>query len=672
MRKLGIIFAVLLCGLLVSLGVAFWPAIQGQLVTKAVDRKQEAADYKKAEELLSQSKPEESLAIIKVYRPEIENFTESGNRWGDLLIRVSETTGDRPQLVALYEHSPKAFDTHEKAVLLVGDTYLIAGKVKEYQALRDSWKGRETMPERWYVMDADKLLVQGKKKEAIDFLKGKQFSGKEDTGRLIRLALLTVVEQPKAGWDYLTEAYNKDPMNPDIRSYRAKLLEAIGKNSLALSEYMAALSIDPKNQYLRDQLADFYIRHKQYVRGLQVLSEGLTGNSVDYIWLKTLFWSKVAFPVKFDWKTAAVPKGKLQPLVDYLLTLKPGQFWDEASFDKISDSSQYLKTQQATFWLRLLATLKAGHEKEALDLLQYNPFSSVSWDPQLEKLLKMILVYRKSGNLNINTLSHDLVTTAKASQQENATQKDAPAFFAQIEELAKNSKPEQPAELPPEIKKLLLSKDAFSATFLAAGWLEAGLQLQATRVIPDGFPDWVAYAYTQALRLNRGNMEALEFATLQKQTPTLQLLIGELLVASGSHDSGMEQLKKLYKEQNDIGYRAAWLLSLLYIEKGEFKNAKETVEAQPKLAQDILGKETLARIAMLEGNSQLADQLYTEIEPKSSEAKSYLARKAFAEKNWKRAKELTQQLLIEFPNNPLLVENMKKILEEEKQPTTTK
>lgn len=667
MSRLRVIIAVLLCGLLVSLGVAFWPTIHVNLLGNSIDKTQEATDYKNVEELIKQSRPQEALAIIKTYQSEMDNYTPLGKKWEDLLIRVSESSGDRRQLVKVYEHDPKAFDNHEKAALLVGDTYLISGQVKDYQKLRDSWNNRETMPELWFVMDADKLLVQGKKKEAMDLLKSKQFAGTADTGRLIRLALLTVTEQPKDAWDYLTEAYKKDPQNSDIRSYRGKLLEAIGKNSLALSEYMAALSTNPHNPYLRDQLADFYIRNKQYVNGLEILNDALYGNTMDFIWLKALFWSRVVSPIKFDWKTSAVPKGDLNSLVTYLLTLKPDQYWDEASFDKIADSSQYLKTQQTTFWLRLIAALKAGNEKDALDLLQYNPFNAVSWDPQLEKALKMVLMYRKTGSLNIGTLSREVQTSASLNDKDSVVESEVPPFFIQLDELAKNSKPDHPVELPQDVKQLVQSKEAFAAIFLAAGWLEAGLQLNTMRVIPEGYPDWIAYSMTQALRLNRGNMEALEFATTQKQTPTMQLLVGELLITSGSHDSGMEQLKKIYKESSDVGYRAAWLLSLLYIEKGQYEDAKNAVLAQPKLTQDVLGKETLARVAMLEGHHDMADKLYSEIESTSSEAKSYLARKSFAEKNWKRAKELTEELLIEFPNNSLLIENMKKILEEEKQ-----
>lgn len=49
-------------------------------------------------------------------------------------------------------------------------------------------------------------------------------------------------------------------------------------------------------------------------------------------------------------------------------------------------------------------------------------------------------------------------------------------------------------------------------------------------VIPDGFPEWVAFAFTQALRFNHSNDAALEFAAKQKPSPTLELLTAEILM----------------------------------------------------------------------------------------------------------------------------------------------
>lgn len=672
MRRIGTIIIILIALSLLGLGYIYWRHHAWLHNRPAINKEEEAADFKKAEDLLHHSQPEEALNIISKYSGEIESNNEEGKKWLDLLIAASEQTFDVSQLIILYPYYPQAFQKHEKASLIVANNLLATGKGKDYKALRNLWKGHEQNLNAWFLLDADNLLLEGKQKEAKQWLLSKSFEGKDDTGRLIRLALLSVAESPKDAWDYLSQAYSKDPKNPEIRTYRAKLLEAIGKNSLALSEYTAAAQIAPKNLFLQDQLAEFYLRHKDYVDALQVWESFLNPPSADFIWEKTLFWNKVIKPIKYDWTKTKPPKGTLQPYIEYLLSLKPGVFWDKVAFDKLPDASSYLKNQQSTFWLRLLELFKKGNEKEAWNLLQYNPFEKLSWDPDLEAALKRILAFRKSKTFIFDQSSiASKNINSELSFKTEARTIESP-LFTQLENLSKADhleKEKKPIKVPADLEALLLSQEVFSAAFLSAGWMEAAIQLHAINFIPDNFPDWVAYGYTQALRMNEGNLKALEFATLQRPTPKISLLIGEILLSEGNLNAGMEQLSKMSKENSDIGFRAAWLLSLSYIEKKEYDKAKTTIEEQPRLAQDVLGKETLARIALLEGKEDLADQLYSKIEDKSAEAKSYLARRAFQEKNWKKARELTETLLKEFPNNPLLHENLKKITEQQKQNT---
>jgi thioredoxin-like negative regulator of GroEL len=664
MRKVIGLFLALVCLVAIIGAYFYWPSIKFHYNKLMVDKEQEAKDIKEANDLLSQNKPEAALEIIQKYADTIDNRTESGKEWVDLLIRASEATNNVPQLMTLYEYYPKSLNSHEKAALIVASAYIVSGRARDYQTLRDGWKGRETKPETWFVLDADKLILEGKRKEAIDFLHSKTFPGKTDTARLIRLALLVVLENPKEAWDYLSEAYNKDPTNPDILSYRAKLLETVGKNSLALAEYIAAIQTDPKNIYLKDQLAEFYMRQKQYPLALGVWTENLKEPSLDFIWLKSIFWSKVVIPVKVDWKSLKPPKGKLEPFIAYLLSLKPGQFWDTDAFEKIPDYQQYLKTQQATFWLRLLQLLKEGKDKEAADQLQFNPFSSVSWNPDLEKALKQILLYRKTGKLSDEVATNpnekdkkDVIHSVTFSQNE-------PFFFEQLDFFTKNP-PSEKNKFPPELHELLKGPEAFAAALLSAGWDEAGLDLNKLEAIPANYPQWVPFLITQALRRNKGNQEALAFAKKQKAFPALSMLIGEIEIANHQEDAAIEELKKLAKDPTDVGQRAAWLISLVYIEHGQYKEAKDVILAQPLLVKDVAGQESLARIALLEGNTDTADRIYSSLEKISPEAKSYLAKKAFAEKDWSKAKELTEELLRDYPTNTVLQQNYKKIIEEQ-------
>lgn len=663
MRKIIVLF--LLITLIVGLGSTYyyWPKLMHRYKKATRSDESSLRDIERTRELLNNSKPEEAIAIIKDYSDAIDNKTEIGKQWLDLLIRASESTLNFSQLVVLYEYYPQAFNSHEKASMIVGEIYLNTSRFKEYQTLRDSWKGRETTPEIWFVLDGDKLFLEGKRKEAIDFLNSKTFPGKADTSRLVRLALMYSYEEPNKAWELLTQAYQKDPENPEIRSYRAKLLETYGKNNLALIEYLAAIQTDTKNVYLRDQLAEYYLRQKQYPEALMVWLESLKAPSLDVIWIKTFFWSRMVIPVNIDWHAEKVPEGKYAPLAIYLINLKPDQYWNESAFDQLADANTYLKSIQITFWLRLVDALQHGNEKDALELLQFNPFQTVSWNPELETALTRILLYRKTGKFRPDA-AEEAVTfdNVKPPVQPTQEKKSSHPFFTQLEELA-----QQKGELkvPAELQDLLKGSEAFTAAFMAAGWNEAGLALHKMAVLPDNYPDWLPVLITQAYRMNKTNDQALKFALAQKESPALSLIIGELMISNKDLDAALERLSKLTSVEGEIGYRASWLVGLIYIDKGQFEQARATIEANPTLSKDVLGKEMTARIALLEGNNALADTIYNSIESTSSEAKSYLARKAFEQKDWKKARELTEQLLRDYPTNGLLQQNLTKIIEEQ-------
>lgn len=656
MRKLVILFALLTTVLAISLGISLYPEFKKNASNRIIPTEQQGEDFVKAQEFMESGHPEEALKIIQRHKQEMESLSENGTRWLDLFIAASEEMRDVSQLVHLFEFFPEIFKEKEGPSLLVADSYITNNRVKDYKKIRSLWQDRETKVASWFVLDVDQLLLEGRRSEALELLKTKKFKDKADVGRVVRLALMTANEDPKEAWKYLGEAYAKDPQNPDVRSYRAKLLESVGKYNLAHKEYQAATRLSPKNLFLRDQLADFYLRQKHYPLALKVWQETLTPPSVDKIWVKTLFWEKVTTTSPFDWEETPMPQGRLDPLIQYLLGLKSTTFWDQTTFEHVANATYFLKTQQETFWLRLIQAFKEDKIKEAASLLKYNPFQAVSWYPELEKALKQILAYRESGVLKVEELP------LHAQLSDHPEKAELPLFFKHLNELDAGQKSgENGVQIPESYHELLLSKEVFSAAFLAAEWYEAGLQLRALPVIPNEFPSWVSYNIVLAMEHNRSLVEALEFAALQKPTPELSLLTAEMMISGGDTVKALEKLTKLTKADSDIGYRSAWLASLLYIESKDWNNARTVIYSQPRLVKDILGQETLARIAHLEGNIALADKLYTALEKKSPEARSYLARRSFEDKNWKRAKELTELLIEDYPDNPTLVENLKKI-----------
>jgi Tfp pilus assembly protein PilF len=627
----------------------------------AVTIDQETEDQNSVIQLLNQDKSNEALEIVRKYDTKVNNQSEAGKKWLDLLIKISEKLNHAEQLVVLYEYFPDAFDKREEAATMIAKNYLVTGKNNEFDQLRLKWKGQEIALGEWLLLDVDRLIVEKRNQEALDLLKAHSFTGKNERDRLIRLGFLTIDKNPQQTWNYFTGALELDSDNPILHLYRAQLLEAAGKNSLALSEYIAAAQLKPENIVLRDQVAEYFLRHYRYRDALEAWNESLNLPLADSLWLKTWFWSRVALPLEKN----PFPQEASIPYLNYLIGLKPNQFWNDAEFDKLPDHQTILTTEQSSFWLNLIQNLKENREEKALKLIQANHFKNNSWFPDLEKALERILTYRKTGALAISARSEIEITLQKQEEKNKDSNTTYLAFFEELETLSHQLQNDSTHEIPQKVRDLLLSNEAFSAAFLAAGWMEAALDLHQMDVISSRIPEWVTLKFTQAMKETRGISEALAFAKKQSETADLQLLIGELLYNNNEFDDSLAFLQPLASQKNAVGNRATWLISLVYIEKQDYAKARETLKKHPRLSREVLGQETLARIALLEGNMKEADDLYTTIETKSSEAKSYLARKAFAEKNWARAKELTQQLLLEHPTSQLIRQNMMKIIESE-------
>lgn len=668
MQKIGILTTITVCSAIILGGIIYWVQIsppKKQPIVK--ERKVEEADIARTEKLLSQGKVEDALKIIHAYEDEISMRSELGQKWLNLLIEASQQTANYAQLILLYEAYPKAFDENEKASIMVANGYIIAKRPKDYEGLREKWLNRSKLNETWLVLDADQYLLEGHKEKALKLLKSTKFEGKGDIDRLIRLALLNVIDNPQMSWDYLSEAYLLDPNNSDIITYRAKLLESLGKDSLALYEYLAAIQVAPDNLLMRDQLAEYYMRRNNVPMALSVWLETLSKPSLDIIWIKALFWSKVVTPIDFDWSKAVPPSGIAKPFIEYLLKLPKGSFWDQEAFDHLPNGNLYLSNIQYTFWLRLLEALKNNNEREAWNLVQYNPFSQSLFNPQLEKAVRQILSYRMTGSLNdeVTIIKNQLREGIYTLQNPELIEKQP--FFDQLKIYAYKELDEgKTFKLPQNIQDLLKSPEAFSAAFFSANWLEAGLELHKMEIMPSSFPAWLNIKIIEALALNRTSQEALAFATKQKKTPEFSLLIGELYFAENKWEEAQSSLAPLTEEDNEIGDRSALLLSQIYVEKKDYAKAKAAIENKPKLAEQVVGKEALARIALLEGNQDLADRIYSQLDEQSPEAMSYLARKAYADKNWKRAQELTEHLLLKFPDSPVLRDNLNRIIEEQK------
>ncbi len=625
----------LICG-----GILFY-ALRSQII-KVLDEQ----SYKTAQSYLVAKRPDKAFEIIRNRDRTLLDGRSAD--WLDLEIETLDRLGYIDRLLYLFDQNPSAFSKHETATLLIARAMLKTNNQVAYRKLRNIWKSRSQKPEVWFAFDVDVLIVEGKVDEALKMLHSQTFRGKADAGRLMRLALLTAKNDLSGAWNYMDRAYYLAPKNPEVRSFRAQILEGIGKISMARVEYVAAHLAEPDNPLFRDQLAEFYRRNGNMGLALQTWSNNLDERSADFIRLKALFWSRVAYPVKINNASHSDISGDLRPLVVYLQDMPDKRFWDDAAFQNISDQQSFLDTRQETYWLRMLQALKEGQEKKAYDLLQSHPFQDNNWSTDIQSALEKVLAYRLG--YHISMLDVHFSTNGAVTRQRHQ-------LFDQLDQIAKSG------VITPELASLMHSKEAFAAIFMAGGWVEAALQLHQLPVLPDNFPIWVAYGLTESLRFNRGNKEALAFAGKQKTSPFLDLLTAELLIADGNNAAALTKLERLAYSDSDIGFRAAWLLTLARMDQRNLKGAQDVLNRQPRLQNSLTGKEIEARIALSQGDTEKAYQTYLSLGQESTEALAYLAKKAFREKDWKTAKKLTEELMQKIPDSMELRANLQAIAE---------
>ena len=432
----------------------------------------------------------------------------------------------------------------------------------------------------------------------------------DQAGRLVRLASQSLIEDPQKALGYLNQALDEEGESADLHTYKASLLESMKKNEAAEAEYIIAVQKDAENPFKREQLADFYIRIAQYPKALHILQDTLSAPSLDSVWLKAAFWSRVAkpldLPVNMPASERELPndfsRGELAPLALYILSLPQGIYWNNEAFEKLPKYEEYQNTRQETFWLQLIDALKRGDEKLAYELLTFNRFQTVSWAPQVEEALKTILVYRSANPAENGTFPtrEDLFN-------------DPAKFLALLASYSKVSSSELQRLIPKEQQALMMNPEVFALPFLAHGWQEAALQLHLLAVIPDHFPSSAAYGMLEALQANRTDEIALDFGSHQSRFAPVSLLTAKIFLAQDNKQRAFSHLINIYKRQDAVGREAALLIEPLFFENGQLLLAKEAIRIHPALMSTVEGRERLARIALEEGDAVEAAFLYSKL-----------------------------------------------------------
>jgi len=597
--------------------------------------KQELRAFKKSQELIRDGQPAEAMELIRTQpRP------NSPLDWPGTEVSALAGLRDAAHLAHIFELSPGRVIQNEEASLVLARAFMSSHNAANFNKVRLLWKGHETRKDDWLTLDSDLLILAGKPREAEKLLRSTTLAGKPEAARLERLALLVAPRDLAQAWQLLDQANTIDPRNSELRSFRAQILETIGKPEAAQVEYTAALATDQKNPLLRDQLADFYFRRGNYDYALKLWQACLADPTFDYVWLKTAFWGRLIRPVTVDGDKAAA--GELQPLVRWIAALPAGTFGDTNTFAQLPHARIYEGQRQEVFWLELADDLQHHRETKATELLKFNPFHSRSWQPDLESALVRILHYRQHGSLNPEGFQYTSPVAATNQHQ----------FFTTLNTLAARLK------VSTELDALLRGPDAFAAAFMAAGWREAALNLCTPDTCPTNEPSWFAYGIAQSLRMNRDNAAAEAFLGRQRPDAALQLLYAEMLISDGKTQAGLKLLPAVAGQNTPAGYRASYLLALACIDTKQFDTARKWVLQSPLLSRDTTGQDLLADIALGAGQTNEAERIYQANLGASLAAREYFAKQAFQKKNWAEARRLTTELIRLAPDQLQFRENL--------------
>ncbi|OJU81828.1 MAG: hypothetical protein BGO10_08050 [Chlamydia sp. 32-24] len=616
-----------------------------ELSSKTISKPKELeiVDLATVDGLLKQDRIEEAASIVSSHLFDATP-TLLENRWAEIGIEIAQKEHNLPVLLKLYSSYPKIFEKNELASILLADFFLLQNDTNNLEKIRDSWRGKEIQENKWFLIDVDTMLYQGKTEEALQLLHRFNFEGKSDADRYLRLAFIYFSEHPHKAWEFLEVAKNIDPLNPHIHTYMGLLSEAAGEKRVANKEFETAAKLQPNNVYLQDQLAEFYVRNKQLALAYPIWQKMTQFASADLLWSKALFWDKVYKPLTPTPNITKIPKGKMHSFVEYLLTLDKNEFWNETAYNNVQEGFKWKNQEQSIYWLNLLQTLKEGSDQKAWELVHNKSFQEEIWDHDLDLALKYVLAYKLRRPMPTERFSDN-----------------ANPFFQSLTSLHKSDE-----HIYSPLNSILENNYIYSFLFLAADWNEAALRLSYPKQNDSYLPEWISYKYTEALTKNRSDLDALEYALIQSPMPSLDILIGKLFLKKGNKQSALVHFERAAIIENETGKHAAWLATKTYLDDNSIQMAKKMIEYNRLLANSVLGKETLAQIAIKEGDNKNAEEIYLSIIDHSNIAKSYLAKKAYEEKNWQKAKELTAYLLKANPDHPLLKENYDKIIAEEK------
>ncbi len=440
------------------------------LIRRRLRRKRLKRAFTEASAALKRSQPREAVKILRLVKEQADD--KAYIAMSRLEAVALESVRDAAELAALYDEVEEPFSELENASLLAGRAQVEADRMEAFEPLRASWRGRESYPAEWLLLEAESMVRRDRVTGALALLEEKSFEGAPEALRLAQVALLAM--DAPTSQAFLDRSLVLAPHNPKVLRCLALWHETQGRLDLAYDAWKQAFQFSGSDPFIHDGVAEFCRRQGRYEAALKLWYGTLAAPTLDVIWTKYLFWSRVACPFRADLSSLSPPPGELHPLISFMRTLPKDSFWDPVRFESAVYEHVALHGRQEVFWLRLLHALHTGNEAEALALVNLSGFGARSWHPVLERSLARILSYRRAGYMG-PVVATDAACVCSCAVTE---------FFEMLEQVSGCAEGEPPAWFT----ELLDGPNVFAAACAAAGWREAARLLAHPEAWPMGMP----------------------------------------------------------------------------------------------------------------------------------------------------------------------------------------
>ena len=576
-----------------------------------------------ADEYLAGGEPGRVLRLVDEYRATRGEFPEYEDKWVEVELQAAAQMPDNQRLEMIYHEYPVIFADNPDSGLVLARYFLMRGRYSQYDLLRKQCIGAQVSHnDTWLILDADKELQMGNKAKALEILQNMPRRSSGEAARLVRIALILSESQPEKSFQYMREAIEHEPENPEISLAMANFLERQGLMAEARNLYVAATLKAENNPFFADQLAEYYIRTGKYSHAIstwQSIPDDLLGPMQ---LMKMMAWSKLTIPGQvFDSEKYAISILRYSDEWTPAFSLLGGQ--KDINLDELSDTNA-IYGHPLFLWSQMIDDLKSGNYQAAYTKLldKYGAFSSVH--PEMALALLTVLEMR-SGQISPSVMTYVRMYKDKPNIHMNVAIRH---LIQDCELLCSNDVSHGSTDK--SIQQFWSSENIFALLFSSVGWSGAADQWYKEKSVRDEIgqlPSWAAYAHIKSLLSARNygsDYNLIELFPPSINDTSLKLLRAEIYLANQDYVPALKGLAEISQLPNDFGVRAGWLTGLLYLERGRLEDVEKLIHSSLHFRESTRGREIEAKLMLARSDTSTAMAIYNSIRDKSPEAQAFL------------------------------------------------